>query len=114
MIHLGKALGGEIHPFLGIAGIGDLVATCASSLSRNFTVGFRLAKGEKLPQILESMEEVAEGINTVHIMKFAADHLKVRAPITQALYQVLFGELIVEKALEGLMRFPLHADIDFL
>lgn len=114
MIHLGKALGGEVHPFLGIAGIGDLVATCSSKLSRNFTVGFRLAKGEKLDEIIESMEEVAEGVNTVYIMKYAADHLKVRAPITQALFQVLFGDLSVEKALEGLMRFPLHDDIDFL
>ena len=114
MIHLGKALGGEVHPFLGIAGIGDLVATCASNLSRNFTVGYRLARGETLQQILSTMEEVAEGVNTVHIMKFAADYLKVRAPITEALYQVLFGKLSVERALEGLMRFPLHADIDFL
>jgi len=114
MIHLGKSLGAEVHPFLGIAGIGDLVATCSSSLSRNFTVGYRLAKNETLSQILASMEEVAEGVNTVHIMKHVADHLRVRAPITQALYQVLFGDLSVEKALEGLMRFPLHADIDFL
>jgi len=114
MIHLGKAFGTTVHPFLGIAGIGDLVATCSSSLSRNFTVGYRLAKGETLSQILETMEEVAEGVNTVHIMKFVADHMKVRAPITQALFQVLFGDMKVEKALEGLMRFPLHADIDFL
>ncbi len=65
MIYLGKVLGGNTQAFLGLAGIGDLVTTCSSQLSRNFTVGYRLAKGESLDSITESMEETAEGINTV-------------------------------------------------
>ncbi len=114
MIYLGRALGGNTKAFLGVAGIGDLVATCNSSFSRNFTVGFRLAKGETLREILASSDEVAEGINTVKIAKKCADHYKVRAPITSTLYQVLFEDMTVNKALEYLMRYPLNVDIDFL
>jgi len=114
MIYLGRALGGNTKAFLGVAGIGDLVTTCNSSLSRNFTVGNRLAKGETLQEILASTDEIAEGVKTVQIAKKCADHYKVRAPITNALYRVLFEDMTVQKALEFLMRYPLNVDIDFL
>ena len=114
MVYLGRALGGNTKAFLGIAGVGDLVTTCNSSLSRNFNVGFRLAQGETLAEILASTDEVAEGINTVQIAKKCADYYKVRAPITGALYQVLFEDLTVKQALQYLMRYPLNVDIDFL
>ncbi|MBS1508817.1 MAG: NAD(P)-dependent glycerol-3-phosphate dehydrogenase [Bacteroidetes bacterium] len=114
MVYLGRALGGDTKAFLGVAGIGDLVTTCNSPMSRNFTVGYRLAKGEKLDQIVADMQEVAEGINTVRIAKKCADHYKVRALITDRLYKVLFEGLTVEEALEFLMRYPLNMDIDFI
>ncbi len=114
MVYLGRALGGNTKAFLGVAGVGDLVTTCNSSLSRNFNVGFRLAKGETLREILQSTDEVAEGINTVLIAKKCAEHYKVRAPITTTLYKVLFEDLTVKQALYYLMRYPLHVDIDFL
>lgn len=114
MIHLGRTMGGEVEAFLGLAGIGDLVATCNSKLSRNFTVGHRLAQGEKLVQILENMEEVAEGVNTVKIIKKIIEHQKVRAPITEALYGILFENLSVERAINMLMRYPYNVDIDFI
>jgi glycerol-3-phosphate dehydrogenase (NAD(P)+) len=114
MIYLGRALGGNTKAFLGVAGVGDLVTTCNSSLSRNFNVGFRLADGETLEQILKSTDEIAEGINTVLIAKKCADYYKVRAPITTSLYKVLFEDLTVKEALTYLMRYPLNVDIDFL
>jgi len=114
MVYLGRALGGDLKAFLGVAGIGDLVTTCNSPMSRNFTVGYRLAKGEKLPDILADMTEVAEGVNTVRIAKKCADHYKVRALITDRLYKVLFEGMTVEEALEFLMRYPLNVDIDFI
>lgn len=114
MIYLGRALGGNTKAFLGVAGVGDLVTTCNSSLSRNFTVGHRLAKGESLKTILESTDEVAEGINTVMIAKKCADHYRVRAPITATLYKVLFEDLTMKQGLQYLMRYPLNVDIDFL
>lgn len=114
IIHLGRALGGKTKAFLGVAGIGDLVATCNSTLSRNFQVGYKLAEGKSLKEILESMDEVAEGINTVRIMKKCADYYNVRAPITNTIYQVLFEDLTVKDALNYLMRYPLNVDIDFI
>ncbi|MDX1627096.1 MAG: NAD(P)H-dependent glycerol-3-phosphate dehydrogenase [Fulvivirga sp.] len=114
MIYLGKAMGGDLHAFIGLAGVGDLVATCNSTHSRNFTVGYRLAQGESLDEIIDSMEEVAEGVNTVKIAKKFTEHHKVRAPITEALYEVLFEGLTVEKALQHLMKYPYNVDIDFL
>jgi glycerol-3-phosphate dehydrogenase (NAD(P)+) len=114
MVYLGRALGGNTKAFLGVAGIGDLVTTCNSPMSRNFTVGYRLAKGEKLEDILEDMEEIAEGVNTIRIAKKCADYYKVRALITDTLYNVLFEGMTVQEAVQYLMRYPLNADIDFL
>jgi len=114
MVYLGRALGGDTKAFLGVAGIGDLVTTCNSPKSRNFSVGYRLAKGEPLQQIIDDMGEIAEGINTVRIAKKCADHYKVRALITDRLYKVLFEGLTIEEALDFLLRVPLNVDIDFI
>lgn len=114
MIYLGRALGGNVQAFIGLAGVGDLVATCSSKLSRNYTVGYRMAQGDSLEEILATMEETAEGVNTVKVMTQIADTLKVRAPITQMLYKVLFEGMKVEVALQSLMKFPFNADVDFL
>jgi glycerol-3-phosphate dehydrogenase (NAD(P)+) len=114
MVYLGRALGGNTKAFLGVAGVGDLVTTCNSALSRNFNVGYRLAQGESLAKILESTDEIAEGIQTVKICKKCADYYQVKAPITATLYKVLFEDLTMKQALQYLMRYPLNVDIDFL
>jgi glycerol-3-phosphate dehydrogenase (NAD(P)+) len=114
MIYLGRALGGNTKAFLGVAGVGDLVTTCNSPLSRNFNVGYRLAQGETLKNILESTDEIAEGIQTVKIAKKCADYYNVKAPITTSLFKVLFEDLTMKQALQYLMRYPLNVDIDFL
>lgn len=114
MIHLGNALGGSIKSVMGLAGIGDLVATCNSVHSRNFTVGFRLAKGDSLDTILGDMDEVAEGINTVRIIKAFLETADLRAPITENLYRVLFEDLEIEEALQFLMKYPFNVDVDFV
>ncbi|MCF8258930.1 MAG: NAD(P)-dependent glycerol-3-phosphate dehydrogenase [Flavobacteriales bacterium] len=112
MVHVGKHLGGGLQAFLGLAGVGDLIATCSSPNSRNFSVGYRIAKGESLEDILNSMEEVAEGINTVKISRAMANHLGFRAPLTETIYEVLFGGKTAEEALEYLMKFPYYVDVD--
>ncbi|MBX2962468.1 MAG: NAD(P)-dependent glycerol-3-phosphate dehydrogenase [Cyclobacteriaceae bacterium] len=114
MIHIGKALGGNVKAFLGVAGIGDLVTTSNSTLSRNFQVGYKLAQGMTLEETLSSMDEIAEGVNTVRIIKKCADYYKLRAPITNTLFKVLFEDLTVKQAISYLMRYPLNVDIDFL
>ena len=114
MIYMGRAFGGNIQAFIGLAGIGDLVATCSSPLSRNFTVGYRLAKGESLDEIIESMEEIAEGINTTKITKKLLKNYNIRAPITETLHKILFEGMTVDNALHYLMKYPFNHDVDFI
>ncbi len=114
LVYLGNALGGSLKSFIGLAGIGDLVTTCNSTLSRNYTVGFRLAKGETLEEITNTMDEVAEGINTIRLMKAFVEGTGMRAPITENLYKVLFEDLKIEEALQYLMKYPFSVDVDFL
>ncbi len=111
MVYLGRVLGGDTKTFLGVAGIGDLVTTCNSPMSRNYTVGYRLAKGEKLKDILRDMDEVAEGVNTIQIAKKISNYYKVRPLITDTLYKVLFEGMTVQEALDYLMRYPLNVDV---
>jgi glycerol-3-phosphate dehydrogenase (NAD(P)+) len=114
MIYIGKALGADKRSFLGMAGIGDLIATCSSPKSRNFSVGYRIAKGEKLPDILTSLGEVAEGIRTLKIGKLIVDHTGVNAPLLQTIYKVIYEDLSMERAVKMLMRYPVSADGEYL
>lgn len=114
MIRLGTALGSETTAFLGLAGIGDLIATCTSTLSRNYNVGFRLAKGEQLDQILESVSEVAEGVKTIRLAHRLADYYNVPTPIIDTLHKILFNQLEPREGLQFLMNIPFSVDVDFL
>jgi glycerol-3-phosphate dehydrogenase (NAD(P)+) len=107
-------MGGSTKSFIGLAGIGDMVTTCNSTLSRNFTVGYKLAQGETLDAIVAEMDEVAEGINTVRLIKLFLESTDLRAPITENLHKVLFQSFKVETALQYLMKYPFNVDIDFL
>ena len=114
MIHIGQAMGASVRPFVGLAGIGDLMATCASSLSRNHTFGYRLAKGATRQQLMQK-GETTEGIHTVKIIHSLANHYQMRAPITEMMYRVLFEDLAVPEAIQYFMTHPLgHVDVDFL
>lgn len=113
MIYLGELFGGHAKSFMGLAGVGDLVATSNSTTSRNFTVGRYLAQGKTLAEIQTMMEETAEGINTVQIAHQMVKNAKVRSPITETLFGVLFNGVSAEEALSKLMRYPSFADIDF-
>ena len=104
---LGVAAGANPLTFLGLAGIGDLVATCASSLSRNQQVGRRLAAGEKLDAILRSMHSVAEGVYTTQAALHLAARYHVEMPIAHQLSLVLFSGLNPRRAVaELMMRDP--------
>ncbi|NQZ75153.1 MAG: NAD(P)-dependent glycerol-3-phosphate dehydrogenase [Ekhidna sp.] len=114
MVYIGQALGGNAQAFLGLAGVGDLIATCTSNLSRNFTVGYRLAKGENLSEIIESLDEVAEGVKTINIINELSESYRVRCPITETLYKIIHDKMTIEEAHHYLMNFPFRAEIDFL
>jgi glycerol-3-phosphate dehydrogenase (NAD(P)+) len=114
MIHFGKALGTSPKPFVGTAGIGDLVCTATSMNSRNYTFGYRLAKGENKETILGTMPETAEGVRTLKIAKHLADHLKLQVPIINMLYRGVYEGYDLRQAIGFLMRYPYYVDVDFI
>ena len=88
---LGVALGANPLTFSGLAGLGDLVATCSSPLSRNHYVGVELTKGRSLTEILSSMTNVAEGVSTALVAWNLAQKLGLEMPITEKVYQILYA-----------------------
>lgn len=107
-------LGANPLTFLGLAGVGDLIATCSSPLSRNYQVGFALGSGQRLADIIEDMEQTAEGINTVHTVKHKADEFGVYMPIVSGLYEVIFNEKPLQVVIGGLMQSGQSSDVEFV
>ena len=103
---LGVAAGASPITFAGLAGLGDLVATCASQLSRNHWVGEQLAAGRMLEDIIASMKNVAEGVYTTSAALKMAEGLGVEMPIARATYRVLHEGLDPREAVVGLMGRP--------
>lgn len=87
---LGRAMGASSKTFNGLAGLGDLVATCMSGHSRNRYVGEQLGKGKNLDQIREDMSMIAEGVPTTHAIHGLADRYDLNMPITERVYTILF------------------------
>jgi len=114
MIHIAQAVGAEIRPFLGTAGVGDLIATATSNQSRNYTFGMLLGQGLKVSQILEQMDEVAEGYRTVKFAHRIVAAAQLEAPITKTLYRIVYEDYSVTKALLELVNNPLKIDVDFI
>jgi glycerol-3-phosphate dehydrogenase (NAD(P)+) len=106
---LGVAAGAQPLTFLGLAGVGDLMATCYSPLSRNHRVGIELAKGRTLDDVLSSLGQVAEGVTTTVAARELARRCGVEMPITEMTYKVLFEGLDPRRAVAELMgRAPRH------
>jgi len=103
MAALGVALGASPLTLSGLAGLGDLMATCASPLSRNRYVGVELAKGRPLEEITASMTEVAEGVSTAIAARNLARQLGLEMPITEKIYQVLYEGVDPRQATVELM-----------
>ena len=103
MTRLGVALGANAATFMGLSGLGDLVLTATGELSRNRSVGRRLARGLPLAHILAQLGHVAEGVDTAPMVLRRARSLGIEMPITQAVVSVLEGRLTPAAALEQLM-----------
>ncbi len=91
MIRFGTEMGAKRETFSGLSGIGDMILTCNSSLSRNWQVGSRIAKGEKVPDIIRNMNMVAEGVETCRVVNRIAAEKNVCMPIVSMVYKVLFS-----------------------
>lgn len=111
---LGINLGADVHTFNGLSGIGDLIATCISPLSRNYQVGYRLAKGETLENILNSTIYVAEGIQTTKIINEYCQKNKISMPIVKGVYKILFENTDIKKVINKLMSFETGYEAEFI
>ncbi len=104
---LGIACGANPMTFVGLAGMGDLIATCASPLSRNRYVGLEMAKGRPLEEVLAGMKSVAEGITTTRAAYELAGRYSVEMPITQTIHAILFeGKNARQGVIELMLRDP--------
>ncbi|KAH8835844.1 6-phosphogluconate dehydrogenase [Flagelloscypha sp. PMI_526] len=101
MTCIGVAYGASPLTFLGLGGVGDLFLTCSSPNSRNYTVGYRLGRGESLEHIIETLGSVAEGVTTAKGVKKIIDELGVFAPITEKIYAVLYDGSFASIGLVG-------------
>ena len=109
---LGVAAGANPLTFSGLAGLGDLVATCSSPLSRNRRVGQEVARGRPLDEVLASLGHVAEGVLTARAALRLASQRGVEMPITQQIYRVLFEGLDPRQAVAELMGRPAKAEAE--
>jgi len=110
LTRLGVALGAQPATFAGLAGMGDLIATCMSPHSRNRAVGEQLGKGRRLEDILGEMHMVAEGVNTAVLVLALADRHKLELPICGVIDRVIRGELAPADAYWGLTPAGLEAE----
>ncbi len=114
MSRFAVSMGANPLTFLGLAGVGDLIVTCMSPLSRNYRVGFALGEGKTLEQAVEALGEVAEGVNTLHRVKEKADQLGIYMPLVDGLYEVVFNHAPVAAVAKMLMLNEQSSDVEFV
>jgi len=92
---IGTAYGASPLTFLGLAGVGDLFLTCSSPNSRNYTVGYRLGRGDSLDDIVKTLGSVAEGVPTAKGAKMIIDELGINAPIASSVSRVQLSQIMI-------------------
>jgi glycerol-3-phosphate dehydrogenase (NAD(P)+) len=104
IIRIGQYWGAKTETFYGLSGLGDLLTTCNSPLSRNYQVGYSLAQGKTLNEILANLQGTAEGINTTKVLVQIATQHDIYMPITVLVDRLLQGEITAQAAIMALMQ----------
>lgn len=105
--------GADPMTFLGLAGVGDLFGTCMSPLSRNYRVGFQLGEGKDLDEIVKNLGQVAEGVNTLKLIKQQSDELDIYMPLVAALYDVIYNKKTISEVVGSMMFAEQNRDVEF-
>jgi glycerol-3-phosphate dehydrogenase (NAD(P)+) len=113
MARFGRALGADPMTFLGLAGVGDLVVTCSSPLSRNYRIGLALGAGKDIEIAKREVGQTAEGVNTVKQVKEKADELGVYMPLASGLYAIIYEKAEIKHILSSLMLGEQALDVEF-
>ena len=114
MSRFAVSMGGNPFTFLGLAGVGDLLVTCTSPLSRNHQLGACIARGMTLDEASESLGKLAEGVNTLQLVYAKSRELDVYMPLVEGLYQILFEQRDVADVISTLMGNTEGADVEFV
>jgi glycerol-3-phosphate dehydrogenase (NAD(P)+) len=107
---VGLHFGAQPDTFWGLAGLGDMLATCSSMLSRNYRVGYGLAQGKPLDTILAELGGTAEGVNTADVLLRIANREQIPVPIARQVYRLLHGKITPMEAVEALMERDLKSE----
>jgi len=114
MSRFAVCMGANPMTFIGLAGVGDLIVTCMSPLSRNYRVGYALGEGKTLEQAVESLGQVAEGVNTIKHVREKAAEMQVYMPLVAGLYEVVFNQAPVADVVKMLMMNEQSTDVEFV
>ncbi|MBV6288140.1 NAD(P)H-dependent glycerol-3-phosphate dehydrogenase [Pseudomonas aegrilactucae] len=114
MTRFAVSQGANPMTFLGLAGVGDLIVTCSSPKSRNYQVGHALGQGLSLDEAVNRLGEVAEGVNTLKVLKAKAQEVQVYMPLVAGLHAILFEGRTLNQVIELLMRGEPKTDVDFI
>ncbi|NCZ64756.1 MAG: NAD(P)H-dependent glycerol-3-phosphate dehydrogenase, partial [Cellvibrionales bacterium] len=107
---LGTALGGSADTFAGLAGMGDMIATCTSPQSRNRHVGLQLAQGKSVQEITDAMNMVAEGVKSAPTVVSLANRHHIEVPICSEIQRILEGKADATRVYRGLIRVVAGAE----
>lgn len=110
IIRVGVYFGAQPETFWGLSGLGDLLATCNSNLSRNYQVGYAIAQGKSLEEAISNVQGTAEGVNTANVLMEISDREKISVPVSRYVYRLLKGEINLQQAVEGLMERDLKPE----
>ena len=110
IIRVGVYFGAQPETFWGLSGLGDLLATCNSNLSRNYQVGYAIAQGKSLEEAIANVQGTAEGVNTANVLIEISDREKISVPVSRYVYRLLKGEITLQQAVEGLMERDLKPE----
>lgn len=113
MARFGRCIGADPMTFLGLSGVGDLVVTCSSPLSRNFRIGLALGEGKTIEEAVAEVGQVAEGVNTLKQVKEKADELGVYMPLVNGLYQIVYNGSSVKQIVASLMLGEQALDVEY-
>ena len=114
MARFGLALGADPMTFLGLSGVGDLIVTCSTPLSRNFRVGKALGEGKSVEAILAELGQVAEGVNTLKPVVEKAKSLNIEMPLAQGLYEIIYNNQDIEHIISSLLLEERGLDVEFV
>jgi glycerol-3-phosphate dehydrogenase (NAD(P)+) len=113
MSRFAVAKGANPITFLGLSGMGDLVATCMSNLSRNYQLGFNIGSGMTLLEAKNKVGQVAEGVRTLEIVRNESSRLDIKMPLVESMYNIIYKEASPESIIDDLLNNPNEVDVEF-